>query len=627
MPPFAGRLLATSHLIINLVLNTAYGQDDLPDRIRAANESMLRRTSADLEAARNSLIEATQRLEQYLDRWGANGAAWKDYLLFGTMMDQLRAEGTLNPTELETILARYRAGHPGLELPIFRNVGEALGRYLQIARHILATDFDERYRETLDQLAASVEAYQASPTDADRQQISTALGWLERHGQAILLVEEVQQRLSHPNLYLTVSEEALAALSGRAVDETAPVHDLILGTRISGIGRTLGQVSLRLLPGGQQAMLETVFVGTNYSRTVGRNGPAVICSTGRTCILGRKRFLLGSEGILVYPAKASARTSTHVYAVGSTTGPVLGRVVRRVAWRRIPRQKSQAEWIAARHAEQRFVRQFSTQVNTELAQANSRLLQRLRNPLLRRDPSSEIIQFSSTDDLLRVVAMYEGISGLGAPAPPPELESPPGLVLKLHESLVNNAAAGLLANLTLEQDELNRLATQVLGQVPEAIEEAEEGEPISITFAQQQPIHLNVTDEGVVVTVRAQRFGRGTRKYEGMSITARYQLVASNGGAKAVRQEEVAIYPPGFEPETGRTIPLRLLTLRNLLRRRFSRVFAPEIDLSALALPDGNGRAKPLPLTNWETTGGWLVLGWRRPTPPVQPAGVQDRVR
>ena len=65
------------------------------------------------------------------------------------------------------------------------------------------------------------------------------------------------------------------------MDEVTPVKDVILGTNISGTGRTVGKVDLQLVPTDDKAILDTVLSGKVHSRTVGHNGPATIHSQRR----------------------------------------------------------------------------------------------------------------------------------------------------------------------------------------------------------------------------------------------------------------------------------------------------------------------------------------------------------
>ena len=75
------------------------------------------------------------------------------------------------------------------------------------------------------------------------------------------MVQGIRRRLSQPNLYVNLTEELIASGAGRSIDETEPVRDVILGTQISGSGRTIGQVLIKLIPSPNSLLLETVLEG------------------------------------------------------------------------------------------------------------------------------------------------------------------------------------------------------------------------------------------------------------------------------------------------------------------------------------------------------------------------------
>jgi hypothetical protein len=183
------------------------------------------------------------------------------------------------------------------------------------------------------------------------------------------------------------------------------------------------------------------------------------------------------------------------------------------------------------------------------------------------------------------------------------------VLLQLHQSLINNVAIDLLAGRTLDQQEIERLSVEILGKVPPELRE-QGRDPWSITFANEHPISLSIDDGQLAVTVRGQRYTSGDRRFDGMNVTARYELQNTGGVVEAVRIGDLDIYPPGFPPGGGRRIPLRLLTLRNLLKHRFETIFTPRIVSQGIALAGVPSRGK-LDLARLQADQGWMVLGWR----------------
>lgn len=592
---------------------TAVG--DLPGQARASSGAFTPPAEGDLTAARRELIAAATRLGRYLDTGGANGRSWKRYLLWDEMQSQLRAPAP-DLAELEKVYLRYLADHAGLELPRWRNVAVALRAYLDLAAGLAESRSKSSFESRLTELADRLEAFAASGEAEELERAATALGWLERRRQAPELVRRVRRRLSQPNLYVNLSDSLISSAARRSIDESEPVSDVILGTQISGRGRTVGSVLVKLIPSRDSALLETVLEGVNYARTVGVNGPARIGSTSRTRLIGRQRMLLDAQGFRAWAPESVASAQSQIHGVWSTKHGLVDRLVRHVAWKRIPRQKRQSEAIASRHAEQRLNRRLAAELNRELGASNADFLEKFRNPLVRLNEFPSRFDFSTSANELRFVMLKDGLGRLAAPIAPPEAHSGPDLLVRFHESLPNNFAQGLLAGKTLDRTQFEQLSIRYLGRFPTELEDEDKPKgPWSITFASQAPVTVRIGQSTAAITIRGRQFASDVRRFdEPMNITARYRLSRESGAIKAVREGELEIFPPGFTPNAGRQLPTRLIGFRNLLKHRFEKIFAPEIVSEGLILPGRWRRLGKLELTELQTDGGWLLLGWRPPS-------------
>ncbi|HUY90800.1 MAG TPA: hypothetical protein VMV10_18845 [Pirellulales bacterium] len=589
---------------------------DLASRTRAEQGTYSPHTSGDLAAAQTQLLAALGQLDRYLNTGGANGRNWKRYLLWEEMQAQLRSP-TLDLSELERVYLRYRADHAGLELPIWRNVALAMRAYLDLAEEASDPKAPEVFDSQLSNLAEHLEAFGKAGVPEDLEHAADSLEWLERRRQARSLVRQIRRRLSQPNLYVHLTQELISAGAGRPVDETEPVRDVILGTRISGNGRTVGQVLVKLIPNPNSALLETVLEGVNYARTVGANGPARIGSTSRTQLLGRQRMSLDARGFQALAPETVASARSHIYGVWSTKHGLVDHLVRHVARKRIPRQKRQSEAIASRHAEQRLNRRLAAELNRELKTSNADYLEKFRNPLVRLGEFPERFEFSTSANEMRFLLQKDGLGRLAAPFPPPEPQNQPALTVRFHESLPNNFAQGLLAGQTLNRTQFEQLSLRYMGRVPTELQDEEPKGPWSITFAQRAPVTVRIGPSLASITIRGLQFSSDVRQFdEPMNITAHYQLSREAGTIKAVRQGELEIFPPGFKPNSGRRLPTRLIGFRNLLKHRFDKIFRSEIASEGLILPGHWQQLGKLELTEMQTQRGWMLLGWR-----PQPSG------
>jgi len=596
---------------------------DLPAAAAKAENEFQPITDDQLAAAKVALQKAVAKLDKYLS--GANGAGWKKYLKWQELTEQLAAEKP-DPEVLKKVYQQFVTDQVGLEMPVYANVATPLETYA----HLLAARRDETKAQFVENIKALVEEltkYAATPSEELAFALGTRLGWLDNAAQSGVLVRAVRHRYVKPNFHARVSARVVAAGIEQPVDETAPVRDNILGTSISGTGRTVGKLGLRLIPNADQAELETVLTGTVSTRTVGYNGPATIHASGVTDIIGRKRIVLDEKGLASRPATATAKTRTRIDGVAA--GRRGSGLVQRIATDRVYESKSEAEQIGAQHAAARVRKRVEEQADTQLGKAHWDYVNKLRNPLLRRREFPALLKLRTTEENLLVTALQANRQQLGAPNDAPAIEVDNDIAVQLHESMLNNLAQAMLGGVTLHEAEVQQKAVDLLGKLPEQLKSEEDRDPWSITFARNRPITVTFNDEGFQVTVRGQRYTSGDRDFQAMNVTADYKVAIDGNGSKAVRQGDLKIVPPRFVAGQGR-LSTKDVTLKALLQRKFGKLFEEEIKSEGLVLPGKWREAGRLDLKQLHCNDGWLVLAWLEsgePAPPEKDTIVQAAAR
>ncbi len=397
--------------------------DQLSDLALAAKQQYQPATEALLTADRSRLAKASTALRKFLGK-GTNAKAWEKYLNWDALEAQLQADAKPEPAQLDRVLAQLRTDKVGLDMRPFTGLATALADYDVRVRQSQNPRAREEYEAELDKLSAALEAYAKEATAEHLKAVGVELEWLVNRHQAAPLVESISYRLSQPNLYVAVAGSFLNDGLGRAIDETAPVRDVILGTRLVGTGRTEGDVSFRLVPNADVAVLEATLEGVNQSRNIGYNGPAIINTTGTTRLVATKWLTLDIDGIHGLPVTAAADMSTQITGIGSSKRGFADCIVRRVASKRAGQQKGQAERIAEGHAEDRLERMFEERIGTELARSNTQFRERFRNPLVRRGQLPRVY-FSTSTDHLYVTAIQASGAQLAAQGPAPRLSANP----------------------------------------------------------------------------------------------------------------------------------------------------------------------------------------------------------
>lgn len=577
----------------------------LVEQVRKAKSSFTAADAQRLAALRNTALAAAEALEARFDAMSQpNGADWKKYVRNDELSAELRKSSDVDVALLDDVHQRLTAGYDGLEKQPYRTLAAALADYAPAVEAAQNKNLKQDYEQRLDALADALSAVgDAGPDVVQAATIGETTVWLAAHGQAPQLVAELTRRYSHPNLLVDVGEDFLVDTLGGDVDEEEPVVDVIMGTRIRGTGRTIGKVAFDCVAATDRAVITAQFAGTNHSKTVGHNRSALIYSTGTTHLQGATTLFVDEDGLAVSCSRAAADVNNRINCIGSTKGGLVGKIVVKVASKKAPQQQAEAECIAARHAECRLSHKLDHQAAELVEQANSDYRRRLRLPLTRFDALPRAVDVTTSDDALSIRVLQDGGRRLAAPAKAPPV-SKSGAALRLHHSLIDNTTQRMLAGRRFDRERLIDLMQNQFGlQVPETDDDT----PFAITFADREPVTLELNDGTVAVTVRGKQFMSDDKLYEGMNITARYKAETSGEGIRLTRDGDLLIYPPEFRSGIDK-LTVSQTALRRLLQRRFDKMLPGEFVGEGVELEDGRGR---LVVSQLQIDDGWAVFGWK----------------
>ncbi|MFM9010866.1 MAG: hypothetical protein ACKON8_08365, partial [Planctomycetota bacterium] len=443
----AGLLTASSLVASRL---SATDLSDLGSQPLGSAEAFQPVTTARLDGAAARLREAIRGLDRLLAR-SASGADWRSYLEWDALQAQAASPAGADPKVLGRLYRLLDAGENGLEMPSFANVRRALGAYLEAVDTAGNPDAARIYQGRLDKLAASVVAGAASRKPAQLDPVGPLLARLEESGQAPGTVSRIRSAVTRPNLFLQVEESLLGAAVERPIDETTVINDVVLGTRVRGTGHTVGHVRLDFVPSTGSAAMDLVLDAVNHSETRGGQGPVTVRTLGTTTITARRRVLVDELAVRALPVDVDVSTDTHTAGIGvsSRCGQ---RIIRNVAARRIAEMKPRAEAIAEGKARDRVRQQFEEQTAGPIAKAASDYQTKFRRPLIERGWYPEMLTMSTSDSRLSVVARKALSDQIAAFTAPPEVDPDAVLAVRLHETMVNNAAERDLGGRTITQD-------------------------------------------------------------------------------------------------------------------------------------------------------------------------------
>ena len=304
-------------------------------------------------------------------------------------------------------------------MPQFSGVASSLRSYAELLAAYQNPDSKSQFEQDLTALAGYLETAAKSPADVDRRGLGQLLGKMIASGQSPALLETVRKQFCEPNLRVQVSDYVATAGIDDDVDENTPISDVILGTDISGRGRTRPPSTLRWSPMTDSAEIDILLRGKTTSKTVGSNGPATIFSSATTSLSGRKEVFLDSRGFRSDPARANCKTESNIDGLSVDAG----RLITRIATNRVYGSHDTAEAIASQHAETRLEGRMDKRTTTMLTDANRSYDSKFRDPLMRRAAFPQELDFSTTKDWLNIIGLQARPGELGAPRL--RLTSPP----------------------------------------------------------------------------------------------------------------------------------------------------------------------------------------------------------
>ncbi|MEZ6070491.1 MAG: hypothetical protein R3C10_09520 [Pirellulales bacterium] len=516
----------------------------------------------------------------------------------------------------------------GLELPVFADVASALEQLATQARQNEQGDLQAQFNQRLDTIAAALSGNEGASTVLN-DEAAAAVDWLARHGQAGELVDAIHARYRRENVLVRVDGDLIRAALDRDIDETGPVHDNILGTRIEGTSDTTGRLRSTLMPSDDEAVVALNFAGVSESLTTGYNGPARIRSAGHTTLDAHTRLTLGNSGLSADDVDTTATTKTTTLGVSSNRGGVAGCLITKIARKKVAQKKGASQRVAADHAAERFSTQMDDRLAELVARVNDYYYKNLRQPLSDRSAFPDVLRLTTTGSELLAVALAGRRDQMAAPTAPPAGFDDAQCELRLHQSAINNLAEAMLAGEEFDNEQFRRHLTDMFGDAADRfIAEAGDGDDANSTwaiqFADQQPLTVEFGDDQLTLKIRGQKFVSNGRSYSAMDVTARYQLVNDGDTVKAVRQGDLEILPPDYEP--GKRLQVRQITLKQLLERRLGRMLTEEIVPEPMTMTGELAGVGALRLGRLTTQNGWLAAGWlRESAPPASDAAETAR--
>ncbi len=180
---------------------------------------------------------------------------------------------------------------------------------------------------------------------------------------------------------LRISEQLLDRLLAKDIDKHSEVDRCVLGTRALGTAHTAGQADVDPKPNKDDASFQITVTGESRSKTVGRNGPAIIHSRSVTKWEVKKNVHFDEGKFYTQPGTIESKTKLIPTGIDATVPGLRRRLVKRIAKKRLQEQRCQAERITEGKTRERVLHQVDKAIDERIDRLNARIQSR---PILNR---------------------------------------------------------------------------------------------------------------------------------------------------------------------------------------------------------------------------------------------------
>ncbi len=570
----------------------------------------------DAKQRQQAFLVAVDELKSHLTRTASasNTDAWIKYLRITDVLEGIedKAKESVLAKSAAEVSQRATGLYPGLEVPAVVRVRQAASEYSDALRFSRKELIVKAISKQLQRYSEQLIELKEQPSQDDIATLGLLLDLLDRLDQQVPLTQTAMSRFSSPNLRVTIDDDIIQRSVGRNVNQSSPVRDCILGTRIVGDALLSGNVTATLLPSIGSVRVQIALAGNISSNNTGYNGPVRLRTSGFGQVHASRVVSVDESGVRLEPVTTTASLTTRIDAIEHRL-----RLVRRIAKKKAAEQKPAADKIARGLLISRVSERFSEDTAGAASRPVPDVMAQAR-PILRRlgfqEPTRTI---GSTSNSVYLTATIRKDNQLASPVPPPPVRVGYEATLQIHESVINNTLGTLLAGRTMTQTELQRLAersgrasSQAAATKQEDADESDEPSEFEIDFDQSRPIVFEARDGLVRIGIRGTRFKQGKRELKKqLEIAATYRPIKTVDGVVLLdRVGEAEIKFPGTK---------RLSTLQAGIRGSIKRGLADSFPQTLMDQPWKVPSSVEAPAIagrtyrprHFEAQNGWLTLG------------------
>ncbi len=548
---------------------------------------------------RQQLETALRNLDSFLATSPTQGPRWREFLKLDAA-EQSLVEKDPNLGLLTEVEKRFRQNYPGLEMPQFTQVRDALARFVRSQRFAAKPDNTVTIlRNRLQKLMEQAEGPKGFGDVSGLHSIAQTIAYLHDSNQAPSLVSEVRNAYANPNARLVLGNDVVEQRFSRLINEFNPINEMILGTRVRGQGYLTGRVAPKLIDGPSQATLSLQLMGDFQGTSRGYNRSVVLNTSSQAGISAAESIALTESGLVsLGDTFADANLRTRINSIEHRLA-----IVRKIAAKEAAKRKPQADRVSLVRLENRVRRQFHEQLQTQLSEANAKLQDAAKTELARLGVEKPRRTSWSTRDCMSMIWNVQTGTQLAAPGPCVFPINSQGITLQVHQSLVGNLLDPVLAGRVIRSEDMDGYIAQ-FGEAAKRIPRKEDDGAWSITLQGFQPVEVLLDDSLVRFRVRISRLDREDKSLDAATVDAAYRVEVADGRVQLHREGDVNIT---FSDSQQKGV--YAVALRTFLKGKFDQLFRPQLLEEPLnwseKLPD---QVKDLRLAELSIDDGWMQI-------------------
>ncbi len=500
-------------------------------------------------ARSSSLLSSIQNLENYLASVG-NGSLWLTYFHIPELKSALTAdpEGPAGLAAAAKTQAHLMTRNTALDASqkaftnhwSFQSLSSTVDQYVAAARWTNPAEATGKLRADLKSLSTALDTYASSGEKAGELRDSFARARYDAPDNGDRLASTLQKHLFNYNLRVLVSEAFLNRLMSQNRVEQGPVNDFILGANVYGNQITNTAVDVDLKPSSNTVRFDLRLNGNINSNTQGVTPQATVYTIGNHTFNARKEINFDGQTFSTMPATiaVSPRNTTTGISTQMSGIPIIGRIAQQIASEQVEAKRGEAESIAASRVQDNVLPRFNQDVDRSFAEQGDKLNREVFSGLRATKLFPDTYNYQSTDQLMTMNARVMSPHQVGGDLPDSRLMSVTGATALVHETALNNAIDQMdLAGQTVTEAELKAkieaFLTKALNrpykfqaEAPVAATDEDEKALNGIIFAAVDPIRIRVTNDELIIVIRAGFKQEGKEDIPTREITVPISLEA-----------------------------------------------------------------------------------------------------